>query len=296
MWVYKTLYVQKLFMNHQGDRLLRIEAENMPPVQAAAPEPVQGEVVLAAERAAITYRNISLTNNMTGEQLLYAGHVALNDTDGVKGTDDHVQSFSLGQAEWTDCTLRLTARRTAGPRGFLIHFGVKDEENKLSWEIGGWQNQDTVLVSQISGRGSCLTQSLFTVESEVDYELELHIAGRTITASIDGVPVNAAEERVPVIEPLYYTASVEDASGDLIVKAVNVKETPLPARIELKELSGARGEVEIFEMSGFALEDANDLDSPVKVSPATHVLALKDNVLEYEFPKHSVTVFRVKQA
>ncbi|WP_151735807.1 alpha-L-arabinofuranosidase C-terminal domain-containing protein [Paenibacillus tengchongensis] len=289
-------YVQKLFMNHQGDRLLRIEAENLPPVQAADPEPVQGGIVLAADRAAVTYRNISLTNNITGEQLLYAGHVALNDTDSVKGTDAHVQSFSVGEAQWSDCTLRLTARRTAGPRGFLIHFGVEDGENKLSWELGGWQNQDTVLVSQISGRGSCLTQSLFTVESEVDYELELHIAGRRITASINGLPVNIAEDRVPAIEPLYYTASVEDASGDLIVKAVNVKDTPLPARIELKELSGACGEVEVSEMSGFALDDANDLDNPVKVSPATHALALTDNVFAYEFPKHSVTVFRIKRA
>ncbi|WP_150266199.1 alpha-L-arabinofuranosidase C-terminal domain-containing protein [Paenibacillus tepidiphilus] len=288
-------YVQKLFMNHQGDRLLRIEAENLPPIQTAAAQPVQGGVVLAAERAAVTYRNISLTNNLTGEQLLYADQVALNDTDSVKGTDDHVQSFSLGQAEWTDCTLRLTARRTAGPRGFLIHVGVKDDDNRLTWEIGGWQNQDTVLVSQVSGRGSCLTQSLFTVESEVDYELELHIKGRTIRASIDGVPVNVAEDRLPDIQPLYYTASVEDAGGDLIVKAVNVKETPLPARIELMELSGDVSEVEVTELSGFELDDINSLDDPHKVSPSTHILALKDHVLEYEFPKHSVTVFRVKR-
>ncbi|MBY9078222.1 carbohydrate binding domain-containing protein [Paenibacillus sp. HN-1] len=289
-------YVQKLFMNHQGDRLLHIEAENLPCGPGVVQKPIHGAVVLAAEQSEVSYRNLSLTNHITGEQIVQEGPVELNDAEDTPDLGEKICSFPLGEGDWRDYTVRLTARKTGGVRGFLIHFGVKDGQNRLSWEIGGWQNQDSTLNATIDGRGSCLTQSLFTVEDNVDYTLELHISGRRITVSIDGVPVNQAEDRLPEIEPLYYTASREDSTGEILVKAVNVQDRSLPVRIGLEDLPPGRYEAEVHDMSGFELSDANGFENPAEVSPSMHVRALEGNGLDYVFPKHSITVFRIRQS
>lgn len=289
-------YVQKLFMNHQGDRLLRIAAENLPEKPEPVLEPVKGSIVLAAEKSAVTYSNIMLTNNLTGEQKMIEAPVELNDTEGTASKEEEQRSFLLGETDWSDYTLRLTARKTGGVRAFLIFFGMQDCKNRLNWELGGWQNQDSTLSAVTDGRGSCLTQSLFTVENDTDYELELHVSGRVITASINGAVINSAEDRVPDIQPLYYTASVEEATGDVIVKAVNVLDTPLPVTVELQELAAASYQSEVHELSGVELDAENSFAEPLKVSPSSRTIAFEGSSFDYEFPAHSVTVFRVQKA
>lgn len=289
-------YVQKLFMNHQGDRVLRIAAENLPEKPEPVQEPVKGSIVLAAEKSAVTYSNITLTNNLTGEQKVIEAPVELNDTEGTVSKEEKQRSFLLGETDWSDYTLSLTARKTGGVRAFLIFFGMQDTKNRLNWELGGWQNQDSTLSAVTDGRGSCLTQSLFTVENDTDYELELHVSGRVITASINGAVINSAEDRVPDIQPLYYTASVEEATGDVIVKAVNVQDTPLPVTVELQELAAASYQAEVHELSGVELDAENSFAEPLKVSPSSRTIAFEGSSFDYEFPAHSVTVFRVQKA
>ncbi|MDF9841659.1 MULTISPECIES: alpha-L-arabinofuranosidase C-terminal domain-containing protein [unclassified Paenibacillus] len=289
-------YVQKLFMNHQGDRLLGIAAENLPEKPEPVQEPVKGSIVLAAEKSAVTYSNITLTNNHTGEQKVIEAPVELNDTEGTVSKEEEQRSFLLGETDWSDYTLRLTARKTGGVCAFLIFFGMQDSKNRLNWELGGWQNQDSTLSAVVNGRGSCLTQSLFTVEKDTDYELELHVSGRVITASINGAVINSAEDRVPDIQPLYYTASVEEATGDVIVKAVNVLGTPLPVTVELQELAAASYQAEVHELSGVELDAENSFAEPLKVSPSSRTIAFEGSSFDYEFPAHSVTVFRVQKA
>lgn len=288
-------YVQKLFMNHQGDRLLHMEAENLPEQPEGLQPPVKGSIVLAAEKSAVTYRNITLTNNLTGERRVIEETVELDDAEAAASKEEEFRSFLLGNTDWSDYTLQLTARKNGGVRGFLIYFGMQDGMNRLNWELGGWQNQDSILSSVTSGRGSCLTQSLFTVENDTDYELKLHVSGRQITASINGIEINRAEDRLPELQPLYYTASVEDISGDVIVKAVNVLDTPLSVRVELKELNTASYTAEVHELSGVELDAENSFADPLKVSPSTRAIAFKGHSFEYDFPGHSVTLFRIKR-
>lgn len=288
-------YVQKLFMNHQGDRLLHIEAENLPEQPEALQPPVKGSIVLVAEKSAVTYRNITLTNNLTGERRVIEETVELDDAEAAASKEEELRSFLLGDTDWSDYTLQLTARKNGGVRGFLIYFGMQDGMNRLNWELGGWQNQDSILSAVTSGRGSCLTQSLFTVENDTDYELELQVCGRQITASINGIEINRAEDRLPEIEQLYYTASVEDISGDVIVKAVNVLDAPLAVLVELKELNAASYTAEVHELSGVELDAENSFADPLKVSPSTRAIAFEGHGFEYDFPGHSVTLFRIKR-
>jgi alpha-L-arabinofuranosidase len=282
-------YVQKLFMHHQGDRLLPIEASGF---EAARPlrevKPITGTIALGAEGSSIHYASIQLVNNATGETIDYP-NVALDQKEAG------VQSFELGATNWDDYTLHLRAKKASGgPKGFKIYFGWQDEKNHLNWEVGGWQNQDSMIHSFIGGRGSVLTQSLFEVENGVEYDLALRVSGRSIRAAIDGAIIAETEDPIPLIESLYCTASADAAKGDTIVKVVNVRSESENARLALEDWPGdGPVTVEVHELSGYGLDEENSFDAPARIAPRTTTLTFEGSLFEYEFPKHSVTVLRI---
>lgn len=275
-------YVQKLFMNHQGDNLLKVEAKGLgePKVQEAGP--ITGKISFAGDYVNAQFYDIKLRNKVTGEESVFGDIL----------TDGNYELVEVGDTDWDNYSLSLKAKRTSGVKGFHIYFGEKDSDNRFRWEIGGWQNQDSMIVGFVNKRHSCLTQSIFNVETDREYNLQLEVEGRTIRTYIDGELINAAEDKLPVIEPLYYSASTEAATGDVIIKVVNVQEEAVTAQIVLEgvELEALRGS--IFEMSGYDMDDENSFEAPELISPKQKDFSAKGNIFEYEFPKQSITVFR----
>jgi len=45
-----------------------------------------------------------------------------------------------GDPEWRDYTVSLKARKLSGAEGFLILFHVRDDNDWLWWNLGGWGN------------------------------------------------------------------------------------------------------------------------------------------------------------
>jgi alpha-L-arabinofuranosidase len=165
----------------------------------------------------------------------------------------------------------------------------------LFWEISGWQNQDSMISSRVNGRNSCLTQSLFTVETDVTYALALEVSGRQIRGYISGELIHDTEDKIAVIQPLYYSSSADDATGDTIVKVVNIQDVTLSADIALEDLPEAEDRhVESYELSGYSLEDENSFESPQKIVPDQRLYSFKGNSFAHVFPAHSITVLRIK--
>ena len=80
--------------------------------------------------------------------------------------------------------------------------------------------------------------------------------------------VNEAEDRLPEIKPLYFSATKEEKSGDILIKAVNVCEEAMQAEVVL---NGTRCNKLIglaYEMAGYDLEAENTLDNPQNVVPS----------------------------
>ncbi|UQZ37665.1 alpha-L-arabinofuranosidase [Paenibacillus sp. PK3_47] len=289
-------YVQKLFMNHQGDHLLGVEAEGFAPPQTSGNPPITGALTLAVDAASARFSGITLTNNLTGEVKTFGSSssgitVSKLPDPALNGKDPEV--FELGVTDWEQYTLKLKAVRTAGHKGFRIYFGKQDEANHLFWEIGGWQNQDSIITSIVQNRHTALTHTMFTVETNVEYDLTLEVSGRHIRSYINGELFNETEDKLPVIEPLYYTASREEATGDIILKAVNVQGQSIAADIGLIDLPGEGINIEVYELSGHRPEDENNFEQPALVSPKQHSLSAAGSSFSYEFPEQSVTVFRI---
>ncbi|MBW4080338.1 alpha-L-arabinofuranosidase C-terminal domain-containing protein [Paenibacillus sp. S150] len=288
-------YVQKLFMNHHGDQLLKAEASGFAAPVAPADTPITGKIAIAADASSFRVYDIELENSATGGKQGYpeldAIISALPDAEasGVKHT------LELGEGAGDHYIIRLKVLRIAGSKGFKLYFGRQDERNQLWWEVGGWQNQDTMICSMVDGSAAVLTQSMFTVETDEEYSLELEVSGRNIRASINGILVNEAEDPLAAIEPLYYSASVEEASGDIILKAVNVQESVITAKLVLADWPSSGMAVRVYELSGHSLDAENSFEFPARVAPAERPLAVEGNSLSYEFPPHSVTVLRMSR-
>jgi len=286
-------YVQQLFMHHHGDHLLNVKAEGLARARVVNDAPINGKISLGAKADRAEFWDIELVNNETGERLPLS-------FDDEKVTELGSHFRELTTTNWANYTLNFKARRLEGVKGFELSFGEQDLHNRYLWEIGGWQNQDSALVSFVSGRSSCLTQSLFEVETDVEYQCSLEVTGRKLKATINGELINAEEDKPLVIAPLYYTASQEEGSGDVIVKAVNVEPSSLSITVDLSSSASAVAieSVEVYELANYELEAENNFDAPTFVSTKGQTVVSEDiagSSFTYEIKPHSVAVFRVKQ-
>jgi len=289
-------YVQQLFMNHQGDHLLDITSEGLAESQVVIDDkPINGKMALGANPNTAEFWDVQLLNHETGEKLLLE-----YEATSISETNSKLRELAV--TDWKNYTVTFKARRLQGDKGFELSFGEQDSTNRYLWEIGGWQNQDSALVSFVDGRGSCLTQSLFTVESGVEYVCKLEVTGRSIRAFINGELINEAVDKPLVIRPLYYTASCDEESGDIIVKAVNVQNKSLDITVDLtseEALASAvlLSAVEVYELAGYDLEEKNDFEAPTRIAPtrSTYQLEHGGSSFNYEIKPQSVTVFRLKR-
>jgi alpha-L-arabinofuranosidase len=266
-------------MRHQGTAVIEI-ADDIPVVHPKA-ENISGRLGFNPTGAECAYSKISLRNDDTG---------AVQSFDDVRlGAESKPVYLTEINAENYTLSFEAIKSKQIGRKSFEIRFAYSDEDNFGLWNIGGWQNQDAELVVKTNGRGSCLTQSLFAVKEGQKYSCELQVKGREITARIDGVEINRAFHRQTEIRDLYYAASYDEPTNDLILKVVNLKESAADVEIEF---SGSYTKCAVYEMSGFALDAKNTLSQPNQVCPKEYGITLSARTIIHTFKPHSFTVLR----
>lgn len=279
-------YVQKMFMHHQGDYLLKTKAEGMETPYVKYPVDFSGDIVLRAIDGAVTYSDIEVINNDTEETLQF-GDKALTRDD---------NSYKLMTQETGNYTIRLKAKQDEGRKGFLIEFGKKDEGNRYFWELGGWQNLDATICHNTNRRGSCLTQSEFSVDFEHTYELMITVKDNgEIKAFVDGRLFQTTRSLPALVEDIYVTSALEEPTGDIIIKTVNMDEKEKTAKITLAGLENKNYTVMVEDIKDIPVDSENSFDEPVKICPKQREITVTSNTFEYVFPKESVTVLRVKK-
>ncbi|HEX9366016.1 MAG TPA: alpha-L-arabinofuranosidase C-terminal domain-containing protein [Vicinamibacterales bacterium] len=92
---------------------------------------------------------------------------------------------------------------------------------------------------------------------------------------------------------VYTSATREDASGDVILKLVNVQAVPQAVRIDLQGVKTIRSEATGEVLTG-GLTDINSVAEPRKVTPRAIAIGNAAPAFVHELPAHSVTVIRLK--
>jgi alpha-N-arabinofuranosidase len=94
-------------------------------------------------------------------------------------------------------------------------------------------------------------------------------------------------------DAVYATASRETATGDLVLKLVNVQATEQPVKIDLQGVRSVAGEAR-GEVLTADLAAMNSVAEPTKVAPKAVTVPGVALRFAHELPAHSVTVLRVK--
>lgn len=283
-YVTPNYYVQKMFMDYQGNELLEticeFDSENEQP--DLYPHTIPGDITVSAKDVDVEYTCIKITDIDTGNVVTH------DDVLIEKGQKDVV----IGNVQYTNYIVEMKAREINGTKGFFMEFGRIDDKNSNTWEIGGWQNLDTAVCRNTAGRNACLSQYEFSVEKDRVYELKLQVNGRHIMTYIDGVKIHDIEDKQTVIEPLYLTASKKE--NKVIVKLVNVSKKSKKTEIILNSCKEGKAKAVVAYMTGYSRNDINDFDNPEKV------IMKKDNILldipafEVEIPGESIYVYELE--
>ena len=198
----------------------------------------------------------------------------------------------VGDANWTDYDFTLRARKTGGAEGFVIPFRVRDNDNYLWWNVGGWQNSRSRIQRAPGGGGGEMgTNSPLKIETNRWYDLKIEVRGAQIRTYADGQLINQASDTP---ETAFYTASSRDTqSGDIILKAVNFSAMPQTMKIALDGAQGLSKTAIAQVLTGLP-SDQNSIENPRKIAPQTVTMNNVGPNFTHEFPAYSVTVVRFK--
>jgi alpha-L-arabinofuranosidase len=297
-------YVQTMFNNNRGDRVLPVEVVAQKKPEPPPPAP-KGAIGVGTWLTQSEYRDLKVTQgdrvlyekdfaNGTGDWRTSRGTWAVQ--DGVlRQTSNETDCRAVaGDRNWTDYTYRVRARKLSGAEGFLILFHVEGRDDFLWWNIGGWGNSRTAIErAKFGSHREIGTAVPVRVETGRWYDIRIELRGTSVRCYLDDKLIQEAEDTAAApVDPLYSTASRDNTTGDVIVKVVNVSASAqdLDVRLEgVRHVTG--GTAEILQGNP---ADVNSVENPRKVAPQTGKLKLAGPTLRHTFPPHSLTVLRVR--
>jgi alpha-N-arabinofuranosidase len=107
---------------------------------------------------------------------------------------------------------------------------------------------------------------------------------------------NVGTRIVPVTphaeDGLYTSASLDDRTHELIVKAVNFASTPRQAEIRLNGINPS-GTAKVTTLASNDLNAENSLDHPTAVAPESSTIELRSGAIPVQLRPYSVTVYRI---
>ena len=109
---------------------------------------------------------------------------------------------------------------------------------------------------------------------------------RILPVLLDGSTKNGQSE-------LYASASLDEKSGEVILKLVNTSAAQRDLRVNLAGAGRVSGAGKAFVLTSPDLKAENSLDEPTKVAPVERPLAVAAGEFSYTLAPHSMTVLRV---
>ncbi|HEY4414842.1 MAG TPA: alpha-L-arabinofuranosidase C-terminal domain-containing protein [Verrucomicrobiae bacterium] len=294
-------YVQQMFSQNRGDVTLPIQVDSP---KAEAPVS-KGMIGVGTWNTASEYKDIKVT--APDGTVLLASDFSKN-SDGWKKLGDGVWSIKdgalqqsaekpfvralAGDAAWTDYTLTLKARKLNGQEGFLILFHIMSDDDRIWWNIGGWNNTQDAIQN-----GATIDSKPEQIEAGRWYDVKVVVTGRRVKCYLDGKLMHDVNyESDGQVNALYACAAHDDQTGDVIVKVVNASANPLTTQLDLSGAKNLTGHGRATVLTSEKPTDENTLETPRKVSPKTETVDFTGTTLTRAFPGNSFTVLRFSTA
>ena len=189
-WSSANYWVQHLFSNNVGDQVVP-STLTTPSVE---PKPLDGGVFLSTWATSAAYDNVRVTENDGGDVLFeedfadasawspQTGDWSVVDGEYVQSstTVTDARSIPTGtyEQDWSNYTLELDARKTAGSEGFLVGFAAGGPSDFFWWNLGGWNNTRQALQkADGGGAGEVKAVEGHSIATGQTYRVKVVVAG-----------------------------------------------------------------------------------------------------------------------
>jgi len=294
-------YVQQMFSRNTGDYVLPTTVSM---TGVATNPPPHGAIGLGAWNTAVEYDDITVTSNSTllyntdfssgaGEWNVYNGSWSVSGGTYQQTAITTDCRSSTGSTDWADYTLSLRALKTSGSEGFLIIFNWQDDSNYAWLNLGGWNNSQHAVEYCVNGVKSNIGATPGSINTGQWYDIDVEINGYNAKCYLDGNLVLDVNFPVSATSGLYATTSFDEASGQVVIKAVNPYGTAMDTTFDLSGVGTIASSATLIELTSASALDENSLDNPTYVSPVTNVISAVGTNFLLTLPANSLTVLRL---
>ena len=191
-------------------------------------------------------------------------------------------------------TLRYRARKDGGHEGFIIVFNYVDARNYCWVNFAGWGNT-LHGIEQIGGGGKMQTDTRpGSVETGRWYDITIDVAGDSVKAWLDDELVFDTRLKHDTTKGIYSSATIDEPSGELIVKVVNTGDEQTTASLDLQHFAARQARViRLVAADGM---DENSLQNPTNIYPTEQQLSPEGTgKVLVDIPAYSLNIIRIKQ-
>jgi len=279
-------HIQKLFMKNQARSVLRTSDNIHKNVNNKTCE-LTGIIALSTEKADIIFTDIIITDNITGKITIeksveLSAHYQYHECAKINSSK-YMISFTFEKLNGKLST------SLSGSNSFSIEFAKKDENNKLFWNIDGWE-RTTSVQDMRNGFTSDLGLHLYQGDWSKKHKGKMIIDGNKVVTYIDDVKYSECFCQNSEPEELYYSA-VRDKERT-IIKIANAEDSPKDIIIET--YCYETREAEVFFIDEVNNDAENSFEEQNKISPKRKMVPVVNGKIEYTVKGFSFTIIIVK--
>ncbi len=280
-------YVQQLMPQHLGTQVVKVEQNDPYKGKVRKPlTPKQSRVGFGTWNTRATFETDKAMDFVYGDWLKDGNTVRQT------GHKDATLCIEKNIIDSDHYTCKFRARKDDGAEGFIIIFNYVDEKNYCWVNFGGWTNTQHA-IEQISNGGKLLTDSKRGhVEAGRWYDVTLQVNGDSVKAWLDNELVFDTVLKHDDTKGIFSSATIDDASGELIVKVANTSDAATTARLSLKHFNPTSARV-IRLAANDGMEE-NTLQAPTTIHPTEQLLSHENGSVLLDVPPYSLNIVRIK--
>lgn len=294
-------YVQNLMANNVGTRVLKVNQTNPYKYGDVQVKPAVCRVGMGTWGTQVSFEDKGYTD-ANGNALPMTLQELPTDVRGdwkvdgniIKQTSNGESCIRLNPGEITSegYIYKVRARKDAGNEGFLLIFNYVDDKNYCWLNLGGWNNTQHGIEQIVDGAKGQVATVSGNIETGRWYDIELKVKGDSIFASLDGREIFATKLRANTLPGVFSTATLDENTGEVILKVANTSSENTTAEICLqgKTISNAK----LIRLSAKNGKEENTIDNPTNVYPTETFVTTSTDGAVVEIPANSLNIFRLK--
>ncbi|WP_295437674.1 alpha-L-arabinofuranosidase C-terminal domain-containing protein [uncultured Prevotella sp.] len=294
-------YVQNLMANNVGTRVLKVNQTNPYKYGDVQVKPAVCRVGMGTWGTQVSFEDKGYTD-ANGNVLPMTLQELPTDVRGdwkvdgniIKQTSNGESCIRLNPGEITSegYIYKVRARKDAGNEGFLLIFNYVDDKNYCWLNLGGWNNTQHGIEQIVDGAKGQVATVSGNIETGRWYDIELKVKDDSIFASLDGKEIFASKLRANTLPGVFSTATLDENTGEVILKVANTSSENTTAEICLqgKTISNAK----LIRLSAKNGKEENTIDNPTNVYPTETFVTTSTDGAVVEIPANSLNIFRLK--